>query len=133
MGWKNSHLHDFSVGEGELRFGPGGLKSSAFGDDLEKDSRIVSLGELFKSDHKEVIYTYDFDDGWEHSLTLVKKVEKTQGLKYPHCVDGSGACPPEDCGGAFGYMDLRKVLSNPKKKEYKDAKKWVGRGFNQCP
>ncbi|MDX2946884.1 IS1096 element passenger TnpR family protein [Streptomyces caniscabiei] len=20
-------------------------------------------------------------------------------LHYPHCVDGAGACPPEDCGG----------------------------------
>jgi len=44
---------------------------------------------------------------------------------YPLCIKGKRACPPEDCGGPWGYEELLQVLSNPNDKEYKATKSWV--------
>ncbi|MCK9266191.1 plasmid pRiA4b ORF-3 family protein [bacterium] len=46
------------------------------------------------------------------------------------CTGGKRACPPEDCGGIFGYENLLKILSNPKHPEYKSILSWVGGKFD---
>lgn len=133
MGWQNSHLHDFTVDDGTRRFGTSDSVHNGFEDEdeiEEADSQFVTLLEIFQEGYKKIIYNYDFGDSWEHTLTCVGKVERIKGARYPQCVDGSGACPPEDCGGSHGYTELCKVLSNPKDIEYRQMKKWVGRGFN---
>ena len=49
-------------------------------------------------------------------------VEKTLSAepkkKYAICLDGENACPPEDCGGIWGYYELLKAVKNPKHKEH---------------
>ena len=39
---------------------------------------------------------------------------------------GKRACPPEDCGGVWGYEELVDIMSNPKHPEYKERKEWLG-------
>ena len=46
------------------------------------------------------------------------------------CLDGAHACPPEDCGGIWGYANLLKILKNRKHPEHKDMKAWVGGSFD---
>jgi hypothetical protein len=41
-------------------------------------------------------------------------------------VAGEGACPPEDCGGAWGYAHLRQVLADPASEEHDDLLAWLG-------
>jgi hypothetical protein len=62
---------------------------------------------------------------------LEKIVTAEEGLVYPRCVDGKRACPPEDCGGVWGYGKLLEVLSDPKNKEYKDTVEWLGQTFGE--
>lgn len=34
---------------------------------------------------------------------------RENGIKYPICIDGKNACPPEDCGGVDGYYSVIEV------------------------
>src|SRR5215207_3597015 len=67
----------------------------------ETGARLADLG-------SEVEYLYDFGDGWTHDVEVLGP-----GGSTPGCVDGRGACPPEDCGGPGGYAELLEVLADP--------------------
>ena len=47
-------------------------------------------------------------------------------LKYPVCLEGERACPPEDCGGVWGYDDLLEAIRNPKHEEHESMLEWIG-------
>ena len=72
------------------------------------------------------VYTYDFGDSWEHLITVEQVQTASAGLHYPHCTDGAGACPPEDCGGAPGYSDLKVALADPAHEEHHAMLEWLG-------
>jgi hypothetical protein len=46
----------------------------------------------------EIPCQYDFGDNWQHRLIL-SEVPTAEGVKYPRCVAGLRACPPEDVDG----------------------------------
>ncbi len=48
----------------------------------------------------------------------------------PACVDGRRACPPEDCGGTWGYRDLLEILTDPTHPEHDERREWIGRPFD---
>jgi len=52
------------------------------------------------------------------------------GVKYPRCLDGERACPPEDCGGAWGYEELLEVLNDPDHEDYEHYRGWAGEDFD---
>ena len=55
-------------------------------------------------------------------------------MKYPSCIAGERACPPEDCGGTPGYERLLKVLRSPGTEEYKEMASWLkGHAKNYFP
>ena len=71
-------------------------------------------------------YTYDLGDNWEHEVLFEGVVKPDRKIKYPICLEGERACPPEDCGGEMGYEHLLEVLSDPKHEEYLDLRQWAG-------
>ncbi len=71
-------------------------------------------------------YAYDFGDFLEHDIVLEKMLEPDPGVRLPACVAGKGACPPEDCGGVWGYADLRDTLANPASEEHDAMLEWLG-------
>jgi hypothetical protein len=75
-------------------------------------------------------YLYDYGDSWWHTVQLEGYLFKDKKDKYPVCIDGARACPPEDCGGKHGYYDLLKTLANPEDDEYQQMKTWVGHDWN---
>jgi hypothetical protein len=77
-----------------------------------------------------VTYEYDFGDGWMHHLELVENSTHPIDEVLPQIIGGENACPPEDCGGTYGYKELLEVLKNPKHPEYKSSKIWVGSAFD---
>lgn len=46
------------------------------------------------------------------------------------CLAGKRACPPEDCGGDWGYAHLLKALKNPRHPEYRKRMEWLGEEFD---
>ncbi len=100
MGWQNSHLHEFRV-DG-VSYGEPSADS-----DLElKDDRRFRLSRVAPKAGARVTYLYDFGDGWEHDIVVEKILPPEPRLRYPLCLAGRGACPPEDVGGPWGYEEL---------------------------
>lgn len=90
--------------------------------DIDADS--IPLSDVFIKEKQTYTYIYDFGDDWIHTITLEKIHNKT--IDYPICTAGKGGCPPEDCGGPWGYQRLKEILANPKHPEYKETRKWLG-------
>jgi hypothetical protein len=118
MGWQDCHMHAFT--HGSVRYG---LPDPELG---QHDERTMALGDLVKGDGDRIGYTYDFGDGWEHEIVTEKTTVADPGVRYPVCVAGGGACPPEDCGGVWGYEQLREVLADPAHDEHESMLEWLG-------
>jgi hypothetical protein len=122
MGWENGHLHAFEVG-GEQYGEPGGLE------DAGNENRLTLNG-LVKSGVNRFRYTYDFGDDWEHDILIEKAPPPAGVTAFPACVAGMRACPPEDCGGPWGYADLLETLANPQHPDHEEQREWIGEDFD---
>lgn len=121
MGWANSHLHAFFVGE--LRYDMVGPYSE--GDEL--DERGFTLREVFDEVGRTMRFEYDFGDGWEHTVLLEAVRLQTKAEGEPYCVAGKSACPPDDCGGPHGYMELLEIRENGTKTDWdRERLEWLG-------
>ncbi len=107
VGWERAHLHQFV--SGSRRWSRPDLDGVLD----ETAATLRDLGPRF-------VYEYDFGDGWEHDVVLVGP-----GVA-PGLVEGSGACPPEDCGGPWGFEELQQVLADPRHPEHADRLEWLG-------
>ena len=123
FGWTNSHLHDFSVGE--KRYSDPRTMDGA--DEL--DENRFSLDGVLGARLKNVKYMYDFGDGWGHSITVEKRDPSSPEDSTPACLAGERACPPEDCGGPYGYEDLLMAAKKPKSKRYIELNEWLDLGL----
>jgi hypothetical protein len=128
MGWTNSHLHQFLKNETSY------ILIMSLDDIIEGmntvDYRKMKISDLLYKENDKLIYEYDFGDGWEHDIILKKILPVEPNIKYPVCLDGKMNCPPEDCGGIFGYADMLKILKQPKHKEYDSYIEWLGEEFD---
>ena len=123
MGWTNSHLHFFS--DGFQEYSP-----REFEVEFALDSRVVRLDKILKHEGLKITYEYDFGDGWEHDIILEEIVKADSKLQIPQCIAGKRNCPPEDCGGIWGYSDMLKILKQPNHEEYKSYLEWLGGEFD---
>ncbi len=69
-------------------------------------------------------------DNWEHTIQIEKVLEAEAGVRYPRCIAGKRACPPEDCGGPWGYGDFLEAIQNPAHPRHKELLEWVGDEFD---
>ncbi|KAF0151421.1 MAG: plasmid pRiA4b ORF-3 family protein [Ignavibacteria bacterium] len=90
----------------------------------------VKISKYFNENNCKARYEYDFGDSWIHTVKFEKILQAAVDEKYPKCIDGKMACPPEDCGGIYGYYDLLKVLRNPKNEDYNEMLEWLGGEFD---
>ncbi len=103
MGWQNCHLHQFIVGT--ERF----IDVESFDGECEdNDECDALLSDIVpeRSRKFRFSYEYDFGDGWTHEIAVEHQGPPEKGVKYPRCLAGERACPPEDCGGPWGYVEL---------------------------
>lgn len=124
MGWNNSHLHEFKAKGRDI----GMIDETYFGDfpDVEDETKIY-LRDLNLQKSNTFSYLYDFGDNWEHKL-FVEEISDSE-LRYPQCMAGQGACPPDDCGGVWGYTELLEVLKDKSHPEYEEYIAWLPTGF----
>ena len=126
MGWTNSHLHQFEI-KGE-RYGDPELLDDGFEDFECEDSTTTMLSEILPKTGKRFAfkYEYDFGDGWEHEVLYEGSLPLEKGKKYPLCLEGERACPPEDVGGVWGYADFLEAIADPKHEQHDDFVEWAG-------
>jgi len=144
MGWEEEHLHGFtqelrqtlpsSKGSRSTRTrikrtfmssqDPMGRHLQSVPEDQDED--IVTLQEVCPSARMKLNYEYDFGDSWMHEI-LVEKIFPPGDYKdaHPRCLDGKGACPPEDCGGVWGYEHMLAVLADKDDPEYEELSEWM--------
>lgn len=115
MGWTDSHLHEFAIGDS--RRDPHLERFLTAGDLEEGEIGVpeaeVRVDELLQEVGDTVLYTYDFGDGWDHTLRLDEVLPQPVGDAPCRCTAGAGACPPEDCGGVGGYEELLSAAADP--------------------
>jgi hypothetical protein len=123
MGWSNSHLHEFEVDDERY-----GLPDPDWGEGVADESK-VRLSRVAREGSR-LRYLYDFGDGWDHEVTVEKVLDPQPGTRYPCCVAGRGACPPEDVGGPPGYEEFLAAVGDPGHAEHEYFTEWAGGGFD---
>jgi Plasmid pRiA4b ORF-3-like protein len=127
MGWQDYHLHEFEIGD--RRYGEPD-DDPLPGDAHTYNESNVKLGALADRGARRFRYLYDFGDGWEHEIVVEKALPLDPAQQYPSLITGKRACPPEDCGGVYGYLRLLKVLADPADEEHPELREWAGDDFD---
>ena len=124
MGWEDEHMHAFVI-EGEQYTAIDGADSYEY-----RDSCSVRISDLVEQESVRFRYDYDFGDDWNHIIDIEKTLPVEEGVRYPRCVDGKRACPPEDCGGPYGYPYFLDKIQDPEHEEHEETLEWVGGEFD---
>ena len=124
MGWEQCHLHEFRVNGKSGTEGIGPVFDDGF--ECPIDERTIKLNKILTEEKQLITYVYDFGDDWEHEIILEKILDADE-KPYPRCIAGERACPPEDCGGPWGYENLLEILGDPKHEEYNNMLEWCGK------
>ncbi len=127
MGWTNSHLHMFRASGKDYGMPD---PDPEYGDEEMLDDSKFKLSRLLKKENDSIIYEYDFGDGWEHKITLEKILPFDSKTALPVCLEGKGACPPEDVGGTGGFYNFLDAMSDQDHPEHEEFKEWVGGEFD---
>ena len=126
MGWENYHLHMFTIG-GQVFGNPEDDETGEIGTVNEKRYRLTQLGLREKA---KFSYEYDFGDSWDHTILLEKILPIDASVRYPVCLTGKRACPPEDVGGIWGYEEFLEVLAESDHEEHDHYMEWSGGDFD---
>jgi hypothetical protein len=129
MGWQDCHLHDFS-----LRNPKSGMKEQLGIPDEDGELELLAgwehnIADYFSMENTTAKYVYDYGDNWEHRVELEEILPRIKGIKYPCCIGGERACPPEDCGGVHGYEEFLKAIMDPQHKQHEEMLTWAGHDF----
>jgi hypothetical protein len=125
MGWEDYHLHMYTI-QGSIYGNPA---DDEFGELGTIDEARVKLRQVIFREGQRLSYEYDFGDSWDHTLR-VEKILSHEGIRYPRCLKGKRACPPEDVGGVWGYQDFLEAIRNPDHEEHDEYLTWVGGEFD---
>jgi|GEM_PF-943919 len=134
MGWEDAHLHEFQIGDKRNGIDIG----IPTDDDMPwSDTRTLADWDIPITNHLgkagiHCTYVYDFGDDWSHKVLLEAITPREAKLKYPRCLAGARACPPEDCGGPYGYARLCDILKDSGRadEEAEELLDWLGDDFD---
>ncbi len=124
MPWSDEHVHEFDIDGVCYRRSP---RESGFGGPKQLNESHAMLKEVLPALGKFFRYEYDFGDSWLHDIKVEKVLSRDKDAVYPFCLAGENACPPEDCGGIFGYYDKLETIKDPTHPDYEDFKDWMGK------
>ncbi|MBQ9082235.1 MAG: plasmid pRiA4b ORF-3 family protein [Clostridia bacterium] len=130
FGWEDCHVHQFII-ETDWRGHPTKIILPQW-DEWETEgvecieSSSVTVGQIFAT-KREIIYEYDFGDGWEHTIRFKRFISDCTH-PYPQCTHMEGTAPTENCGGPLGFDQLREILNDPNHPEYKEMCGWLDSG-----
>lgn len=126
MGWLDCHLHAFRLRPKYNRKTIEiGIPNEAWDDVETLPGWETKLSMYLHEPGQWMEYEYDFGDGWVHDVLFEGLLVKEKGAKYPKCLGGQRACPPEDCGSVPGYYELLDILQDPEHEEYEETISWL--------
>ena len=129
MPWENSHLHAFYL---RLIDGPRWAPPSPLDDDFDvgiktRDSTRTKFAEVLAEPNFKVLrYNYDFGDDWRHTIKVERRFSAELRDEFPKLIDAKGRCPPENCGGPWGYAEILDAISDPRNKRRSEFRRWLG-------
>jgi len=94
------------------------------------DYHDMKFSDLLSQENETIAYEYDFGDSWMHKLILEKIMAPDSGKKYPVCIAGKRNCPPEDCGGIWGYAGILEIIKNSGHEDHESVMEWLGGEFD---
>ncbi|HEY3232533.1 MAG TPA: plasmid pRiA4b ORF-3 family protein [Roseiflexaceae bacterium] len=124
MGWQDYHLHRFTIPH------PRTKKDQIFGihhlghDCDDPPGWATQVASMFTLRNNVARYEYDFGDDWQHTVTLLDAMQRDFRVTYPRCTGGARACPPEDCGGVYGYAEIVSGTMD------EDTRAWLPTGYD---
>ena len=119
FGWWNEHLYQFQRHpfDGGWTVKEPDEENDPWGEEPEDSRETNVLDFIQHMGLEKFVYVYDFGDSWVHDIT-VENIDQDDELDYPICLAGKGACPPEDCGGTWGYEELKKEMDEDEINEF---------------
>ncbi|WP_243357983.1 plasmid pRiA4b ORF-3 family protein [Fundidesulfovibrio terrae] len=120
MGWKNTHLSEFNIDSRKY----GATEQDHFAEGVYEFKKF-KLSQVVTAAGQSFLYAYDFGDDWLHKVVVEDILARENEVKYPLCIAGERACPPEDVGGIYGYDDFLEAISDPKHESHADYKTWI--------
>lgn len=125
FGWENYHLFQFSENGFLDKVSYAELAEDINNDPeyIQKNAKRAKIKLVFNL-NEEFIYIYDFGIKWSHQIVYEKILDEE--IERPYCIDGGGACPPEDCGGLEGYARIIEILNTPEHLEKESQVQWLG-------
>lgn len=124
FGWEHAHMYQFSPSGYGSEPQIGMITEDPWDEDDTIDSSRVKLSKVFKEKGQNFTYIYDFGDDWIHEMKL-EEIIKSNSRKA-ELLAGKGACPPEDCGGPWGYKRMLEILADPQNEEHESMREWLG-------
>jgi Plasmid pRiA4b ORF-3-like protein len=118
--WFDYQTHLFALDD--LKFGNPQKRD----DLMVEDDRDVTLNDLNLAHRDRMTYDYLFGDGWKVDIRVEKTMAAGKGVKYPACIGGERAGPPEDCGGVEAFHDMLACLKDPTSELGKEWIGWLG-------
>ncbi|MBP8993608.1 MAG: plasmid pRiA4b ORF-3 family protein [Bacteroidales bacterium] len=134
FGWENEHLYAFSPsGYGSspvIEVDPenDAIDFSSFfsrNSNRKMNAKKTKISDIFNTEGQTFTYIYDFGDNWVHKITL-EKIDETDNSPSATLLNGKGACPPEDCGGPWGYEGLKEAIADKSNPEREEMLEWLG-------
>ena len=128
MGWEDYHLFEFEIKNPKT----GKLAKIGIPDEFSNDTLSAKRAKIknwFSEANRKAVYIYDFGDYWVHDIELEAILHRDRRKVYPKCIAGERACPPEDCGGVYGYYRILELFKNPEKfddEEKEELLEWLG-------
>ena len=124
MGWDGYHLYDFNIDGLSYQ-----LSNEDDFDSGDEDSSQTLLRDVVFKENQKFIFTYDFGDNWEHTILIEKILPFDNNKNYPLCIKGKRNCPPDDCGGVWGYQNFLEAIKNKDHPEHEELLEWAGGEF----
>ena len=125
MGWSGYHLFEVEFYHLELRIIENADEYMDIGygpyDYLEASTTYIRE---YLEENDWFTYTYDLGDDWQHRVTI-EKILDDYDYNYPQVLKYKGNCPPEDCGGIYGYYEYLDIINDKDHPEYEERLAWM--------
>ena len=141
MGWMHEHLYKYHSKDNVCYINSRELKhrNDSFYSFMStvryKNSDKTSLQMVLQPKGERLKFEYDFGDSWTHDL-WVKGARDYAPNEEPSIklLKAHGECPPEDCGGVWGYATLLELNKKKRKTaEDKERLEWYDIPKNYDP